>query len=230
MLWQIFPVSGPELATRLAHSRPCLPHLGTLQANEHTTCRIKRSSGLRSSEVSPSGGDLSSAIELLQFGSHTVPGHGRPCISGLFVVASLPQHSGQAMYVTTWPETWPHWLSALRMMFIFVGKNSLHLAITGRSCETTSRAIHAGAAFQCGIIIPGSTSGCALLDGRASSRSRLNNSCIRGPPCRHPLVGGSAKERQWYFKVLLKSGSQDAWSLQSSGYCVARLLLEVDFG
>lgn len=141
-----------------------------------------------------------------------------------------PQHSGQAMYVTTWPETWPHWLSALRMMFIFVGNNSLHLAITGRSCETTSRAIHAGAAFQCGIIIPGSTSSCALLDSRASSCSRLNNSCIQGPPCRHPLVGGPAKEKQWYFKVLLKSGSPDAWPPQSSGHCVARRLLEVDFG
>lgn len=116
------------------------------------------------------------------------------------------------MYVTTWPETWPHWLSASRLMFIFVRNNSLHLAITGRSCETTSRALHAGAAFQCGIIIPGSTSSCALLDGRASSPSGLNNSCIRGPPCRHPLAGGSAKEEQWYFKVLLKSGSQHiAW-------------------
>lgn len=161
---------------------------------------IKRSSGLRSSEVSPSGGDLSSAIELLRSGSHTVPGHGRPCISGLFVVASLPQNSGQAMYVTTWPETWPYWLSASWMMFIFVGNTSLHLAITGRSCETTSRAIHAVMAFQCGIFIPGSTSGCAQLESRASSRSGLNNSCIRGPPCRHPLVGGSAKEKQCFLR------------------------------
>lgn len=95
-------------------------------------------------------------------------------------------------------------------MFILVGSNSLHLAVMGRSCETTSRAIHAGAAFQCGIIIPGSTSGCALLDSRASSRPGLNNSCIRGPPCRHPLAGGSAIEKQWYFKVLQKSGPHGA--------------------
>jgi hypothetical protein len=79
------------------------------------------------------------------------------------------------MYVTTWPETRPHWLSVLRMMFIFVGDNSHHLAITGRSCETTSRAIHAGAAFQCGIVIPGSAPGCALLDSRVSLLCGLNN-------------------------------------------------------
>lgn len=132
------------------------------------------------------------------------------------------------MYVTTWPETQPHWLSVSRMMYIFAGNNSLHFVRTGRTCETTSRATHAGTAFQCGIIIPGSTPGCALLETRASSRSGLNNSCIRGPLCHHPLAGGSAKEKQWYFKVLLNSGSQDAGSVLCFGHCVARRFLEVD--
>lgn len=186
------------------------PSLWCLQANENTTCQIKRSSGLRPSEVSPSGSDLSSAIELLQFGDHTVPGHGRPCISGLFVVASLPQHSGQAMYVTTRPETWAHWLSASRMMFIFCRQQLTSFGGNGQELRDNEPGHPCGAAFQCGIIIPGSTSACALLDSRASSRSGLNNSCIRGPPCRHPLVGDSAKERQLHFKVLLKFGSQDA--------------------